>query len=230
MLGMSKPAFVYCIKSCVSQKVYIGWTGSNPQRRFVRHCRDAARGSPGHFHCAIREYGSDPALWRIYVLARTESHEEAKRLEIKFIAEFQSDVLGYNMTCGGDGVIDHTGDIAAKISRTLKGRGAGIPKSLATRARMSMAQRLRATPEYRLQSSQRWKAYFATHPVIDETRNRQRLARLGKKLGNYSEQHRQNISDGVKEWWKKRKVLEEGKERCSEERLPGFPQARDLAS
>jgi hypothetical protein len=74
------------------------------------------------------------------VLARVETFEEAKRLEVKFIAEYNTCALvggfGYNMTLGGDGGTlsgvanpfyghNHTPESVEKIRRTIGDRLSG---------------------------------------------------------------------------------------------------------
>jgi group I intron endonuclease len=198
MYNMNTKACVYRIVSTVSGKCYNGWAKSTPQRRFDRHCRDAKSGSMLHFHCAIRKYGT--LAWQIIELAKADTFQEAKRLETFFIAQYRSNdrTLGYNMTIGGDGMIDPTGEIAKKISATLKGRGKGIPKSSETRQRMR--GRI-TTAEARENMSRAQRG----HPTSDVARARMSRAKLGKKRGPWSPEHRQKVSKSVAASWSKRR-------------------------
>jgi hypothetical protein len=200
---MSKTAHVYRVLNTLTGKNYIGWTAMTPQRRFIRHCRDARKGSPTHFHEAIRKHPSE--VWRVLELAKVSSYEEAKCLEKQYIAEFNATDRrhGYNMTVGGDGMIDPTGEIAKKISATLKGRGKGIPKSPETRARM---QGRITTPEASANMSRAQKAYYAAHPMSPERREKLAAAKRGRKRGPWSAEHRSKVSKIIREWWKERQL------------------------
>lgn len=192
---------IYQIRRKDSGKSYVGWTSRTPEQRFVRHCYSARKGSKSYFHAAIRKYGI--AAWDIRTLAICESAEEAKRLEKEFIAKIGSVEWGYNLTNGGDGLSDPTGKIACKISLTLKGRGLGIPKSRATRLRMSAAQKaLCKNPEYKLRRSliQKGKKLSVAHRIALSN------SHVGIEYGPASELRKKRISESISKWWTKRRA------------------------
>lgn len=87
-----------------NNKIYIGLTMFNIEKRFNEHCRDANNGSECPIHNAIRKYGKDNIKKEI--IDSAETMEELKKLEIKHISICNSLVIngkGYNQTIGGDG-------------------------------------------------------------------------------------------------------------------------------
>lgn len=188
-------ATVYYIVRSASGKGYVGWTSLSPEKRFERHCQLAVKGSKTHFHAAIRKYGA--GAWEIRTLALTESVEEAKLLERKFIEQLDSVECGYNLTNGGDGLSDPTGEISRKISRTLKGRGLGIPKSELTKQKMRGPK----SAEHRLHISQVriGKKFSLRH------RRSLSLAKIGKKTGPASIERRERIRASITSWWERRR-------------------------
>lgn len=101
---------VYCITNLTNNKRYIGWTNKTLDQRWKNHVSNAlVRKRRFLLSEAIRKYGSTDDVWQREVLAQVTTPDEAKQLEIKFIAEFDTCALmgghGYNMTLGGDGIM-----------------------------------------------------------------------------------------------------------------------------
>lgn len=99
---------VYCITNLTNGKRYVGWTNKTLEQRWKKHVSNAlVRKRRFLLSKAIRKYGTSDDVWQRAALAQVETPEDAKRLEIKFIVEFNSCALvgghGYNMTWGGDG-------------------------------------------------------------------------------------------------------------------------------
>lgn len=74
------------------------------------------------FYRAIRKYGFDSFTWEI--VERTETIEELKSAEIRWIKTLDCQRNGYNTTSGGDGApgIEFTPELRAKISARQKKR------------------------------------------------------------------------------------------------------------
>ena len=97
---------IYKFTNLVNNKIYIGLTTTNPDKRKYAHERSAARGSMFPFHQAIRKYGM--TLFTFEVICCSLTKENLGALERFFIKEYNccrldGDVLGYNLTRGGEG-------------------------------------------------------------------------------------------------------------------------------
>jgi hypothetical protein len=199
---------VYQVEHLGSGKRYFGWTSKTTHERFHDHCKRASKlVSTAHFDEALRKYGVDAFLASPVAYVATPA--EAKAMERKLIAKYltSNKLFGFNSTIGGDGVFDPSGEIAAKISATLKGRGAGVPKSEATKAKMRLAQR---TPE--MQAIQhRNAAHMHASPLTHapETYAKIAAAKRGIKLGPCSTTRRGNIKASVTEWWRTKRREED---------------------
>jgi len=85
----------------INEKQYIGYTKKSLHNRLEGHIKEAMNGSERHFCRAIRKYGVTKIKSKI--IDKANSLSEAKRLERKYIKEYNTFSLGYNMTKGGDG-------------------------------------------------------------------------------------------------------------------------------
>lgn len=109
-----------------SGKSYIGLTSKTIEERFAGHCFQAfSQNSNGKFHQAIRKHGKDSFKSEILV-QDIETFDEAAKLEIKFIDEFNTFTAGYNMTLGGRGLNGSTrffdDEWRKNISKSAKNR------------------------------------------------------------------------------------------------------------
>lgn len=174
-------------------KCYVGRTKRTAENRFRGHVQSAERGSRCAVHAAIRKYG--PASIKIVPLAQDVSWADSAQVEIQYIEKLGTVTpTGYNMTRGGEGVVDPTGQVAAKISRALQGH----PVNDRTRQQVSRAARRKwaeASPKER----EKLRARMATIATDPRTR-----AALAKKLG--SSQTRAKMSESAKARWAKRRA------------------------
>jgi group I intron endonuclease len=95
-----------------SGKRYIGIT-ADFRRRMIAHKTKANTGSRNHaLHHAIRKYGFDPAWARVVLYG---SVEYTKLMEQALILAYNTrSPNGYNLTAGGDGIVDFKHGDAAK--------------------------------------------------------------------------------------------------------------------
>lgn len=159
---------VYKLTNNINGKVYIGITKLGIEWRFRRHVLDAQRGSEKAIHRALVKYG--PENFTREILVEVDGHEEAKSLEMRYVASCRSHVNdhGYNMTAGGDGSIGfkHSQKSKEKMSRARKGRI--------------------ITPEWRANLSASTKG----RPKTEESNRKRSIAHIGKTK---SANHRANI-------------------------------------
>lgn len=95
---------VYCHRSIATKKCYVGITSYSMEKRWEQHVGDALVGSECYFHRAIRKHGVD--AWTHEILETVETKSEATFVERYWVCMFNSFVDGYNMTPGGDGVVE----------------------------------------------------------------------------------------------------------------------------
>ena len=95
---------IYKILCLTNDKVYIGYTGQEPNAYIREHFASAKRGVRKLLYDAIRKHG--PENFTYEVICQTLAKDDAKHLERHFIAEYDSfchNGKGYNLTFGGDG-------------------------------------------------------------------------------------------------------------------------------
>lgn len=113
---------IYKITNLVNGKIYIGQTKNNVELRFYQH-----RYSDSVIGKAIRKYGIKN--FKIDIVEECESFEKMNEREIFWIKELNCKYPnGYNLTDGGEGVVNPSEEIRQKISNTKKGRP-GRPQS-----------------------------------------------------------------------------------------------------
>lgn len=93
-------AYIYKITNDINQKIYIGKTEFDIQKRFKEHCKDAYKDSleKRPLYSAIRKYG--PEHFYVELVEETNNPEERETYWIEYYGSFKN---GYNATMGGDG-------------------------------------------------------------------------------------------------------------------------------
>lgn len=92
---------VYKLTCSNTGKSYIGYSKLTIKERWKAHCKKARKGCAGKLFRAIRKHGED--TFTLDVLAEVPSKAEALRLEVMFIASYDTVKHGYNITLGGEG-------------------------------------------------------------------------------------------------------------------------------
>lgn len=93
---------IYRITNKENNKIYIGQTNQEPNKRMSKHFSDAKSGRKNvAISLALNKYGKDGFNYEI--LQYTDSSEKADNLEKEYIKHFRSNEkeLGYNLTEGG---------------------------------------------------------------------------------------------------------------------------------
>jgi hypothetical protein len=100
---------------------YVGQTIKTVGQRLREHVQDARRGARTPLNNAILKYGVEGI--KVIVLCRRVSATTAKLLEVEAISILKTvHPDGYNLTGGGDGISDPSGEIGRKRGRTMTGR------------------------------------------------------------------------------------------------------------
>jgi len=158
---------VYIITCSVNAKRYVGFTHLSTDERFKGHVSDSSSGSCFALHSAIRKYGVENFTCETHSCYATRAL--AAEAEINLIVELSTHVSGgrgYNMTCGGEGVVGLCAESLARMGQAHKKEN--LKQS--TLDKMSVAKRGKK--------------------LSDVTKMRMSVAHMGKIFSN---EHRQKI-------------------------------------
>lgn len=192
---------IYKYTCIVNNKGYIGQTGNLSSRE--SHHRLPSSGWVA-FRNAIKKYG-----WNTFarsILAEQLTIEESNKLEEKFIAELNTLVPnGYNIKNGGNNKLLPE-SIKQKISAKLKGRK--IPKDVVEKRASKMRGR-KLDPaviakQVLAKTGLTWthKHKRRQHIVSQETKDKMRLSRIGKRQATVNCPHCDKIGGvgGMNKW------------------------------
>lgn len=168
-------------------KSYVGFTSQDVDARWRSHQRSARRGSPLVFHKAIRKYGAKS--FTVEKVASFRSREEALKIEVKLISDFQTmSPAGYNMTCGGEGCIVLSDE--AKEARRTSVKNAHADPNVKVKHRLGIIASM--TPDVRRKISQS-KVGMTMHPN----------AKAGILAAKKTEEYRKTASEAASKTWAK---------------------------
>ena len=93
-------AYIYKIVNDINQKIYVGKTEFDINKRFQEHCRDAFKNhnEKRPLYAAMQKYGIEH--FHIELIEQTDIPNER---EIYWIEHLKTFKYGYNATLGGDG-------------------------------------------------------------------------------------------------------------------------------
>ena len=98
--------YIYKFTHIKTDRVYIGQTIQDPNRRRLEHLSDSRYNKRTHrFHNAIRKYGEDAFTFEVITTA--PNLDELNLLETKYIKEYNSIKNGFNIRNGGDNKTHH---------------------------------------------------------------------------------------------------------------------------
>lgn len=126
---------IYCFINTINNKLYIGETvRSDFNERFNEHRSKSDKGIINYFYNAVRKHGWDNfnkiILRQTDVLENTPENKEAlnsivNNWETELIAKYNTtnSSFGYNLTSGGDGIVNytHTEETKKRLSETHSG-------------------------------------------------------------------------------------------------------------
>lgn len=143
---------IYGIENLINHKIYIGQTTREIKIRFREH-----RSADSMIGKAIRKYGAKKFV--AVMLEECETQEQLKECEIFWIKKLNCKAPnGYNLTDGGDGIINPSEEVRKKISESEKGKKV----SIATRQKISSSHKgKKPSVEMRLTMSESQKARWA---------------------------------------------------------------------
>ena len=188
---------VYMHTNKVNNKVYVGITSGNPQKRWKNGCGYPKKQQPV-FYRAIKKYGWDG--FEHIIFAQGISEQEAKRMEIALIALYKTNCTkykqpsyGYNMTDGGDGSVGRmmSDETKRKLSNKLKGKFIGENNPFYGK---------KHTEETRKKMSEKDSGRTPINkgiPMSDEQKKKISLALQGNVISEYTRQRVSETHRGV---------------------------------
>lgn len=179
---------IYCVINQVNGKIYIGKTDRGFLARKRDHKQKYRTTKPhSHFYNALRMYGWEAFSWR--VLDHAEDSDTLSGLEKEYIELFGSNFkeIGYNIHLGGSGGAQTDPEVLNRIGENTRRyakrrRDAGIPGPTA-------GKRLGPLSE---DHKKKLSISLKGHECSDETRDKLRQAKLGKK---HSSEHNKKIAE-----------------------------------
>jgi group I intron endonuclease len=114
--------YIYQIQNKLNDKKYIGFTTQLPTDRWIDHKYYALNSlRKSLLYSAIKKYGTESFL--LSVLCQGEDHQAGLTLAEPLLIEvFKPE---YNMTRGGDGLLDPSPEVRDKLRRSAIRRGLG---------------------------------------------------------------------------------------------------------
>jgi len=109
---------IYKAQNKINEKIYIGQTKFNVQYRILEHLRYDGN---TYFNKALKKYGIE--VFDISIIDTAETKEELDEKEKYWIKFYNCKAPnGYNLTDGGDGVINPSEESRKKMSEARKGK------------------------------------------------------------------------------------------------------------
>jgi group I intron endonuclease len=121
---------IYLIRNLINGKIYVGQTMQGLSKRMKQHAYEASRRCAYFLERAIAKWGKENFTIES-LIEGIDSWQEANRLETYWIKELKSNdrSIGYNLSEGGEGIRDETGEVRRKLSASLKKHYGENPKA-----------------------------------------------------------------------------------------------------
>ena len=127
--------YIYLIKNNINQKIYIG-------KHTTDNLDDGYMGSGILIKKAITKYGIEN--FTKWYLAFCDSEEKLNWLECFYIKKYNAKECGYNLSDGGEGMLNPKSEIREKLSNAHKGEknpNFGKPRSDETKRKISATKK-----------------------------------------------------------------------------------------
>lgn len=113
--------YIYKITNKINFKCYIGYS-KNPYQRWSKHKKLADKYKNDKFHDALRKYSWSNFNKEIIYCSKEGEHT-LRVMEPYFIEYYNSFINGYNMTKGGEGILDYMHTEKTKKEMSLNRTG-----------------------------------------------------------------------------------------------------------
>ena len=180
--GKKMEPIIYKATNRNNGKAYVGFTTKGLEARRAIHEHKAKKGLAGPFYRAIRKYGAGAFNWEVLAVG-VDPDWMLKEMEPHYIeAHGTRAPKGYNLTDGGEGLLNPSPETRAKIGLAHRGKRVspetraktsvslkGHPTSPETRAKVAASNRRRGvSPETRAKLSAAAKRHHQRRREEDE--------------------------------------------------------------
>lgn len=188
---------LYLITNLVNGKMYVGITSRTVAERWLEHKQEASRGGKRALLSAIRKYGAENFdICEVGSADDWQSLCHHERLMIEGLRTLAPH--GYNLTSGGDGVLNLPQEIRDRVAASNRGR----KQSDEAKRKIGAASKGHVlSPEARAKISLK----HMGKTLSPEHRAKLSAAKVGKKRPPRSDEHSAKISEGLKRAWARRK-------------------------
>lgn len=192
---------IYKITNKINGKIYVGQTIKTLKRRLQQHFANSKK-SNTYLCKAIRKHGKEN--FNIELLEECTSLKKLNKRESYWIKRLDSknNIIGYNLTNGGDGTIGHTHTKNAKQKMSIAKKGKtyeelyGKENAEYMRKQRSIESTGRIVKkETRIKISKQLKnkSYEDIYGILGAIKQKKKLSDARKKI-IYSVEHKQNLS------------------------------------
>lgn len=167
---------VYLAENLANGKKYVGKSIYGLEHRRKGHAASAAKGVRTLFCHAIRKYGMASFVWR--VLFESDDAEELNAKEKELIkSEGAKSPYGYNLTDGGEGLVNPSAEVREKIRQSVKRLP---PISEETRRKISLSSTGRVASR---ETREKRRIAATGRRPSEAAKRKMRAAKIGKKTG-----------------------------------------------
>lgn len=171
---------VYKATNKINEKKYIGITSKTLNERKNEHIKMSKTSKPKYiFHKAIKKYGKDNFDFEI--IDAFESTEESSEKEKHYINQYDTfyrNGKGYNMTLGGEGTIGHM----LSEESIIKIKNARSKQIFSEETRKLWSEHRKGRKLNHGWKISKTAKETGSHKKSDKTKEKLRLANLGKKM------------------------------------------------
>jgi len=180
---------VYKIQNKINGKIYIGMTKNSLEERVSNHLENKSI-----IGQALRKYGLQS--FDVSIIDVAKNREVLADKEMYWICFYDCKAPnGYNLTDGGDGIIDPSEEIKRNITKAMTGRKASVE----TKEKMSSSHKKRFENNPELKEISRNSGYKNRGKVrSEETKKKIGDAQRGRINGPQSEETKDKISKALK--------------------------------
>ncbi len=199
--------YIYLITNKLNRKIYIGKHSTN-------NLEDGYMGSGKLIKKAIQKYGIENFTKEYLAFCDTE--DKLNQLEKFYIKKYNARENGYNLTDGGEGLLNPKSETREKISDALKGKH----HSEVTKQKISESLTGNKHPNFNKHRSEETKMKMSeSHKgkkTSEETKQKLSEALSGKNNPNFGKHHSEVTKQKISESRKGKKFSEEHKQKISE--------------
>ena len=176
----------------INKRVYIGMT-KNPKKRFKEHCLKASASKNSIY---IHSHGGKDNF-KLIIIDFTNDYREAINKEQFWTLFFVKRCTLNNINIGTKSILSD--DAKKKISESKKGEKhpyyhKHLSKEHRKKVSISLKEYYKKHPKEKISEEMREKMKLSHKNISKETRNKMRIARLGKHFAPFTKEHKEKLA------------------------------------